>query len=137
MRKILIVLSLVIANVSFAADKLTIDDGALATLLKTNPKVNSESGESSTVIDVIAPWLTTLIDNENRNGSLQIVRNSCEAIEKGYRCTLSILSEDMKLTDKGNYVRPVDATESLLMIEYKTNSSNDKIVGPVRLIIAG
>ena len=78
-----------------------------------------------------------LIDNENRNGSLQIVRNSCEAIEKGYRCTLSILSEDMILTDKGNYVRPVDATESLLMIEYKTNSSNDKIVGPVRLIIAG
>ena len=136
MKKLFVVLSLLVANISFAGDISAINNEALAVLLKTNPVISSES-DSATVIDVITPWLSTLIDYENKSGSLQIVRNSCEAFEKGFKCTLSILSSDMTLTKKGNYVRPADATESMMMIDYQTNLSNDEIVGPVRLTLAG
>lgn len=139
MKKILVLFSMLFATLSFSSENAEIEDKALSFILKTNPivKENGEDTIKTTLVVLIAPWLTTNINPDTNEGSLNTLSNKCETSKKGYVCSLVIQSKDMLYTEEGSYIPTENSTESTLMIKYEVDKNIKTVIGVVSYFIAG
>lgn len=136
MKKLTLLLSLLLSTLSVASTTSENEAKALSLLLAANPTITNYADEKVSLLEAIAPYMLTTLNDENR-GRMGVLTNSCEEVKNAYECQLYISNSDVELNDNGDYVKSEDSTESAIIINYKIDLNVKKIIGEIEYFYAG